>query len=274
MPGPAGPRCHTPSNIYVISPRTPRQVLSPSPGDVSGRLSAFEALVSGNSHDSPPRGRPPGAAPLPWCRTTVHAAAPGHRRKGSVNTPAGWYADPLGGHEHRYWDGERWTQHVATAGRTVTGPVGGTAAPPPPPTTAPPRPGSPAPQAETNAKAVASLAIGLLAGWIPFVAAIIAIVLGVVARREIAASGGKQHGDGLALAGILVGAVGVLLWLLIAAVFVFVFVLGAPLLLEFEHQFERELERELERRLEDQILEPRALALGLTVGVGRLIDRW
>lgn len=211
-----------------------------------------------------------GAAPLPWCRTTVHAAVPGHRRKGSVNTPAGWYADPLGGHEHRYWDGERWTQHVATAGRTVTDPVGGTAAPPPPPTTAPPRPGSPAPQVETNGKAVASLAIGLLAGWIPFVAAIIAIVLGVVARREIAASGGKQHGDGLALAGILVGAVGVLLWLLIAAVFVFVFVLGAPLLFELERQFEHELERQLE----DQILEPRALALGLIMGAGRLVGRW
>lgn len=190
-----------------------------------------------------------------------------------MSTPAGWYADPLGSHEHRYWDGERWTGHVATAGRTATEPVGGTPTPPPPSTT-PPRPAAPVPQAETNGKAVASLTIGLLAGWIPFVAAIIAIVLGIVARREITTSDGAQRGDGLALAGILVGAVGLLLWLLIAVVVVVVFVAGAPLLLEFEHQFERELERELERRLEDQILEPRALALGLTVGIGRLADRW
>jgi len=29
---------------------------------------------------------------------------------------AGWYGDPLGRYEHRYWDGGCWTQHVATAG--------------------------------------------------------------------------------------------------------------------------------------------------------------
>lgn len=26
---------------------------------------------------------------------------------------AGWYADPAGRHPHRYWDGARWTEHVA-----------------------------------------------------------------------------------------------------------------------------------------------------------------
>lgn len=30
--------------------------------------------------------------------------------------PATWYPDPSGRHEHRYWDGRRWTQHVADAG--------------------------------------------------------------------------------------------------------------------------------------------------------------
>jgi uncharacterized protein YxjI len=30
---------------------------------------------------------------------------------------AGWYPDPSGRHEHRYWDGQRWTEHVATQGR-------------------------------------------------------------------------------------------------------------------------------------------------------------
>jgi Protein of unknown function (DUF2510) len=29
---------------------------------------------------------------------------------------AGWYGDPLGRYEQRYWDGGTWTQHVATAG--------------------------------------------------------------------------------------------------------------------------------------------------------------
>lgn len=31
-------------------------------------------------------------------------------------TPAGWYADPLGNHQLRYWDGWQWTQHVADHG--------------------------------------------------------------------------------------------------------------------------------------------------------------
>jgi uncharacterized protein YxjI len=31
--------------------------------------------------------------------------------------PADWYPDPSGRHEHRYWDGTRWTEHVASHGR-------------------------------------------------------------------------------------------------------------------------------------------------------------
>jgi uncharacterized protein YxjI len=31
--------------------------------------------------------------------------------------PAGWYADPSGKHEKRYFDGQRWTEHVNSHGR-------------------------------------------------------------------------------------------------------------------------------------------------------------
>lgn len=30
--------------------------------------------------------------------------------------PAGWYADPSGRFHYRWWDGSRWTSHVATDG--------------------------------------------------------------------------------------------------------------------------------------------------------------
>ena len=30
--------------------------------------------------------------------------------------PGGWYADPDGRHQHRYWDGTTWTEHVSDAG--------------------------------------------------------------------------------------------------------------------------------------------------------------
>jgi uncharacterized protein YxjI len=38
----------------------------------------------------------------------------------------GWYPDPFGRHETRWWDGGRWTEHVASHGRqSVDQPVGG-----------------------------------------------------------------------------------------------------------------------------------------------------
>jgi hypothetical protein len=35
----------------------------------------------------------------------------------------GWYADPSGHFDHRYWDGGAWTEHVSTAGVPTTAPV-------------------------------------------------------------------------------------------------------------------------------------------------------
>src|SRR5919202_1517493 len=42
--------------------------------------------------------------------------------------PAGWHPDPVGRHEHRYWDGSQWTDHVADQGQMSTDPL--QAAPP------------------------------------------------------------------------------------------------------------------------------------------------
>lgn len=39
------------------------------------------------------------------------------------DSPAGWHPDPRGRHEHRYWDGTQWTDHVADAGVMATDPV-------------------------------------------------------------------------------------------------------------------------------------------------------
>lgn len=36
------------------------------------------------------------------------------------STPAGWLNDPVGDHEHRYWDGSKWTEHVSTDGQQST----------------------------------------------------------------------------------------------------------------------------------------------------------
>ncbi len=33
-----------------------------------------------------------------------------------MSVAAGWYSDPLGRHEYRYWGGGAWTEHVADRG--------------------------------------------------------------------------------------------------------------------------------------------------------------
>ena len=34
----------------------------------------------------------------------------------AATTRAGWWPDPLGRHQHRYWDGNQWTTNVSDAG--------------------------------------------------------------------------------------------------------------------------------------------------------------
>ena len=45
-------------------------------------------------------------------RVQAHMAVGGGR---SLQVPAGWYVDPAGRHELRYWDGEDWTSLVSDA---------------------------------------------------------------------------------------------------------------------------------------------------------------
>jgi hypothetical protein len=42
-----------------------------------------------------------------------------------VSTPPAWHPDPTGRHDHRWWDGERWTEHVADAGQASVDPIEG-----------------------------------------------------------------------------------------------------------------------------------------------------
>jgi hypothetical protein len=38
------------------------------------------------------------------------------------SVPAGWYTDPSGRYELRYWDGTAWTEHVSRSGQQYTDP--------------------------------------------------------------------------------------------------------------------------------------------------------
>ena len=52
--------------------------------------------------------------PAPAAQPAAQAATPA--------VPAGWYADPAGRFELRYWDGGTWTEHVSRAGQQYTDP--------------------------------------------------------------------------------------------------------------------------------------------------------
>jgi hypothetical protein len=60
---------------------------------------------------------------------------------------------------------------------------------------------------DTNGYAVASLVLGII--WLWWIGSILALAFGYAARKQIAVSGGRQGGDGLAIAGIVLGWVGV-----------------------------------------------------------------
>jgi hypothetical protein len=77
----------------------------------------------------------------------------------------------------------------------------------------------------SNGKAVASLVLGIVGIFVcPIIASVLAIIFGYSARTEIAASRGTQSGDSNAVAGIILGcvglvlyAVGIIIWIMVAA---------------------------------------------------------
>mgnify|MGYP001235207499 CR=1 FL=1 len=69
----------------------------------------------------------------------------------------------------------------------------------------------------TNGFSIASLVLGIV--WVFGVGAILAVIFGFVARKQIRESGGRQGGNGMATAGIILGFVGIaglILWIVLS----------------------------------------------------------
>ena len=89
--------------------------------------------------------------------------------------------------------------------------------PPPPP---PPGPGGYA-TPQTNQKALWSMILGILSiVACGLLAGVPALILGGSAKKEIAASGGAQSGEGMATAGVVLGWISVAISVLVVILFI------------------------------------------------------
>jgi MFS family permease len=110
------------------------------------------------------------------------------------DTPAGWFPDPFGRYERRFWDGTAWTAHVGTGNQQLVDPLGATlsipiatpptafpATTPPPATTAPdgsiPFLDRMGPEARLRPDPEAGLALAGIGGFVAAVG-LLALILG------------------------------------------------------------------------------------------------
>lgn len=110
---------------------------------------------------------------------------------------------------------------------------------PPPPTSAPAAPSYPVYQPPNNGMAVASMVLGILGliGLIWVISPILALVFGYVSKGQIDRSGGHQGGRGFAIAGIVMGWVGIAFSILAIWWFVFVWTQVFPFFEDFPENF-------------------------------------
>jgi Protein of unknown function (DUF2510) len=113
--------------------------------------------------------------------------------------PSGWFPDPHGRHEHRWFNGTAWTADVADAGQRFIDPLGAA----PSYAAAVPKTG--------NGPATAAITCGLLAllfAWMPllvvigFILAVVALVTG---WRGLVRANANATGRGTAIAGLVTG---------------------------------------------------------------------
>ena len=101
----AAPAAPTEPAGWAVAPEPAPAPVSSAPATVIQGAAPMADIGGGYNAPAAPAYQPaPAPAPAP--------AAPA--------VPAGWYADPAGRFDLRYWDGGTWTEHVSRAGQQFT----------------------------------------------------------------------------------------------------------------------------------------------------------
>lgn len=92
---------------------------APAAATAATTTTAFTPLTA-----STPTAEPAGwaVAPEPAPAAMAPISTPAYQPAAAATpaVPAGWYADPAGRFDLRYWDGGAWTEHVSRAGQQYT----------------------------------------------------------------------------------------------------------------------------------------------------------
>ena len=132
--------------------------------------------------------------------------------------PPGWYPDPRGEAEQRYWDGSAWTEQIQPAAAPPPAPEDGGFPPPPPPgpvSPPPPPAGGYAQPVGTwpkKSQAVVALVLSIVSIFICGPLAIVGIVLGRNEVQAIDRGEADPSKRGIAQAAFIVGIVAAVLW--------------------------------------------------------------
>ena len=101
-----------PEPAPAVVPEPAGWAVAPEPAAPAAMAPIVDPTPAGSAFQPAPA---PGYQPAP---APAYQAAPA----AAAAVPAGWYADPAGRYELRYWDGGTWTEHVSRAGQQFTDP--------------------------------------------------------------------------------------------------------------------------------------------------------
>ncbi len=105
--------------VVAAASYAPAAVVEPEPAPAPEPASAEPAGWAVAPEPAPAVVDPMPATTYTPAATTAYSPAPA---AATPAVPAGWYADPAGRFELRYWDGGTWTEHVSRAGQQYTDP--------------------------------------------------------------------------------------------------------------------------------------------------------